>query len=123
MYKETLEQLQKVKVKLPEYNENSELLVIPRTLHKVEILQINHIYLIEVAEYITNPPSNFTLSDNWNKGIVPKCKCMKIEVCNIQGKMIQVNAFGYDYINQCDLPYTYMGLWLPIKSITILETY
>ena len=35
-------------------------------------LQLNHCYLIKLENSILYPSSNFTLQDNWNKGIIPK---------------------------------------------------
>lgn len=123
MNPETWKQLNKVTIPLPSFNEDTETLLIPRQLSTAEVLKIGFCYLIKVAPYITNPPSNFTLAENWNKGVVPKCEYMKIEVINIQGNMVQVNAFGYDYINKAELPFIYPRLWLPFKAITVQEIY
>jgi len=78
--------------------------------------EVGKTYLIELESYITNPPSNFTLQDNWNNGVIPKSTFMKVCITQKMGKMNKVDGIGVDYIN--DLCYndnneTYLGLWLP----------
>ena len=110
---------------LPDYDENTTQLIIPKKGTKVipkgyNELVLNHNYLIMFAKYIINPPDNFTLHTQWNKGIVPEHICMKIKVQQEMGKMVKVGGFGYDYDNQKDLDYFWSG-WVPKSSITIIE--
>ena len=39
--------------------------------------EVDHSYIIELSDYILNPPANFTLQDNWNKGVIPKSRFLK----------------------------------------------
>lgn len=74
-------------------------------------LEQHHFYMIEVADYIVNPYEGFTLHDNWNDGIKPTTKDMQVEVLQLMGKMVKVNALCSDGL-------IWSG-WLPRKSITI----
>ena len=52
-------------VKLPYYDDNTLELVIPKREEEQKIgLEVNNYYLIELADYILNPPPNFTLASN-----------------------------------------------------------
>ena len=57
-------ELEKCRIKLPEYNDDTTYLFIPRNedVKNLEELKINHFYLFEVADYIINEPPTFTLS-------------------------------------------------------------
>ena len=77
-------------------------------------------YLISVEDYILNPPDGFTLHTNWNNNRIPKDKVMKIDVLKKMGKMIRVNAIGFDLKNGVDTSNMWEG-WLPEKSIKIIE--
>lgn len=74
-------------------------------------IEQNHFYIIEVPDYIIHPYEGFNLHDNWNNGIKPTSRNMQIEVAQIIGKMVKVNAL-------CDDGKIWVG-WLPRKSITI----
>lgn len=75
-------------------------------------LIISHFYNVEVANYIINEPPNFTLSCNWNNGTVPPETNLNIQVLDIQGNMIKVDAIGVS-TNK-----VWEG-WLPKKSIVV----
>lgn len=77
-------------------------------------------YLIEVEDYILNPPEGFTLHTNWNNNIIPKHKFMKVDVNKIMGKMVKVTSIGYDVDKHQDINEMWVG-WLPQKAITIIE--
>lgn len=115
-------QLDKVRrVTLEPYDDSTTTIHINRRTDGGNLfLEQDKCYLISIEDYILNPPDGFTLHTNWNNGIAPMCKVLKIDVSKIMGKMIKVNAMGYDLKNQCDLPYFWEG-WLPQKSITIIE--
>lgn len=116
------EQLKKVQVaQLPPYDETTMRLIIPKAegIIKTDLI-LNKCYLIQLEDYIVNPYDGFTLHDNWNKGIPPKHRFLKVEILQLMGKMIRVNSVGYDFINKCDIPDSWEG-WLPRKGIKIIE--
>lgn len=117
------EQLNKIKkIKLPPFDDNTTVITLEKSNEAVTatLLQEDCCYLISVEDYILNPPDGFTLHTNWNNNIIPKHKTMKVDVTKIMGKMVKVNAIGYDMKNQVDTNDMWSG-WLPQKSITIIE--
>ena len=112
MSKALFNELKKIEDIVPEYDETSTEILIPKT----DSMLKGAYYLIEVEEYIIHPYEGFDLHDNWNNGIVPTDKQMNIEVIDIMGKMIKVFANG---LNDKKV---WEG-WLPRKSIHILERY
>ena len=122
------EQLDKCKIKLPEYNDSTTHLIIEKQLSNKEIIQESvkeaerdHYYIIQLQYYIINPPDNFTLSSNWNNGINPTSEYLLGTPIKFVGKMIQWDCCGYDYKNKNPLDDVYNGLWLPSKGFTIVE--
>ena len=81
---------------------------------------MNSCYLIKVANYIVNPSENYTLAENWNKGIIPKTPDLKVYVSQIMGKMIKVDAICIDD-NGNELNQVYTGLWLPSSGIISIK--
>ena len=78
-------------------------------------------YIIELEDYILHPFDNFTLSSNWNKGVIPVSKYLMVTPIKIVGKMVQMDACGYSLENNATLNDSYSGLWLPRKSFKIIE--
>ena len=115
-------QLDKVRVvKLPHFDDNTDKLVIPvRSVNDPIVLEEDKCYIIQIEDYILNPPEGFTLHTNWNNNKIPKHKIMKIDVIKVMGKMIKVNSIGYDIINKVNINDVWEG-WLPEKSITVIE--
>lgn len=113
-------ELEKCKIaKIPEFDDNTTHLVIPKNVKPDKNIIAGQLYLgqeyiIQVEDYIIHPYSGFTLHDNWNNGIVPTDKQMHIKVDQIMGKMIKIQSIG---INDKSI----WNGWLPIKSIHILE--
>ena len=122
MNKFVKEQLSRVKIaELPPYDDDTVSMFIPKQASGSGLgLVRDHCYLIQIAPYILNEPDGFTLHDNWNKGIPPKYEFMKAEISQIMGKMVRVNALGYDYVNNVDTNDTWEG-WLPAKAIKVLK--
>ena len=108
------------KIKLPEYNEDTLTLFIPRQTNIEPDLVIGKCYLIEVEDYIIKPFDGFTLHDNWNNGKCPKHKYLKVEVDKIMGKMVKVNSIGFDHISNTDTTDMWEG-WIPSKSFKIIR--
>lgn len=115
------QQLNLVKIAdLPSWNDNTTELIIPKKSPTEIVAQEGHYYLIEVEDYILNPPEGFTLHINWNNGEIPKHKFMKCMCVKVMGKMIKILGVGFDYESKTDLDENWDG-WLPLKSIKILR--
>ena len=119
-----LQQLQKLQIpNKPYFDKNTTELFFPRYVdEEAELtLCVGGIYIITVAPYIIYPPPNFTLTENWNNNIPITDSYLYIEVTGIVGKMIRFTGRGYDVSRQEVNSNFYDNLWLPSKSITILE--
>lgn len=116
------DQLKKVKIcKLPEYDESTLELHIPKQSSNIQCsVEENHCYILQLERYIIDPPPNFTLHSNWNKGIPPKHEIVKAEISKIMGKMIKINSVGYDMKNNIDTNDLWEG-WVPLKGIKVLK--
>lgn len=117
-------ELAKCKNILPEYDENTTYIFIPRQSTEIKkeiVLQRDFYYIIRLAKYILYPPENFTLDSNWNHGIHPKSEYMIVTPIKFVGKMIQFDGCGYDYYNNKNLDDVYNGLWLPQGGIEVIE--
>ena len=112
------EELKKCKVADIEILSDTEILIKQR---KKTELQLNNYYIIELENYIIHPNINFTLAENWNKGIIPKSKYLKCMIIQIMGKMIKIDGSGYDIENNNDLNDVYLGLWLPMAGVKIIK--
>ena len=107
--------------RVPEFDDSAEQIIIRRgSDYNISPYQIGKCYLIELADYIINPPADFNLADNWNQGKIPKYKYYKCEIKQITGKMVKFMGFGYDIVNNQDSNYVWEG-WAPQKGIKIIE--
>lgn len=114
-------ELEKIRAPLPPIDDTTKVIRIPKYQPEPQItFQVAGRYLVGLPEYIVNEPANYNLSANWNQGVVPKSNCLMVYVTQLFGKMVKVNAQGYDYVSQCTLDDVYNGLWLPIESVTII---
>ena len=117
-------ELEKVRAQLPEYDDSTTLIKISRdTTSPSPSLKEGGIYLIELADYVLNEPPNFTLSANWNKGVVPVSKQLSVQVIKLAGKMVQINGDGFDENTRTLKSDKYKEFWLPTASIKILDEY
>lgn len=113
------EQLKKVHfADLSDYNPLDNSYRIPK-ITQIKLV-VNSCYLIRLNERLLNRETSQVLSSNWNKGTVPPCKCMKVDICRIMGKFINVNGLGYDENGKKDLDVVWSG-WLPIQDIEVVE--
>lgn len=115
-------QLQKCKVAIiPPYDDNTTHLIIEHaTAQEAQSCIPNHCYLIELEDYLVNPPPTFAFHINWNGNNIPKSKHYKCECLQLMGKMVKINGVGFDWENQVDLYDMWSG-WLPLKSIKIIQ--
>lgn len=116
-------ELEKVRATLPSYDDNTTSIFIPKKETISIDIKVNHLYRIMIEDYIINEPSNFTLSSNWNKGIKPTSKYLDVQITQVQGNMIQIDGCGIDMKTGTQQSDSYVGLWLPRKSITVIEEF
>lgn len=106
---------------IPNFEEDTVDLFIPKsTGNRASIYQVHKCYLVELEDYILNPPPDFTLSSNWNKGTIPPSKYMKVEIAQVMGKMIRIVGCGYDIITRTDMNTVWEG-WVPQKGMKLLQ--
>lgn len=118
MNKAIKDQLEKVKVaNIGYYDNDTTEIIIPR-FEQVRY-EIGSYYLVKLDGALTSPTGNELLISNWNKGTYPRCEFLKIDVTKVLGKMIYVNALGYDNEKQEDLNYCWTG-WLPIQQLELV---
>ena len=106
------EQLNKCKVaEVPVFDENTTTINILRKNIQTSTaeLRTGQEFDVEVEDYIIHPYPGFTLHDNWNKGIIPTDKQMRITVLQEMGKMIRIKGTGINDKKEWE------G-WLPKKS-------
>lgn len=107
MNKYCLEQMNKVKVSVPSFDENTTHIVIPCSIKSegfTNDLQVGIMYKMRLADYVVNEPEGFTLSKDWNFGKKPPCHEIIMKVVKLKGKMVQVESGLFSG-------------WLPLKSI------
>ena len=115
-------QLDKCKVaNLPHYDDATTSIVIPQgSTLSVSPYQLHKFYLVELSDYILNPPADFTLADNWNNGSIPKSKYYVAEIAQIVGKMIKITGCVYDITSQTSTTDSWEG-WVPQKGIKLIQ--
>lgn len=128
MNKIILRELEKIKANMSSYDDSTTLIHIDKREDNSKTsdsvtLKIGTKYRFMVQDYILKEPQNFSLSSNWNNGVIPVSKYMEGTVTNIQGNMIQFNSVGFDVNTNTEKEDRYLGLWLPRKSITVLGEY
>lgn len=110
------------KANIPPVNGDEKEIVIQKGEIKVPSqVDVGGYYIIELEQYIVNPPANFTLHDNWNNGVVPKEKVMQCVVEKVMGKMVCINGIGYDRETMSYIDGTEWKGWIPQKSIEIIR--
>lgn len=115
-------QLKKCKrCEIPPYNEDTLIINIPKNSIKKELnFYINNCYLIEIADYVLDPPPGFTLAQNWNGGTNPPSKHMNICCIQLMGKMVKVDGVSFDINQGITLDRSWCG-WLPTAAVKILK--
>lgn len=107
------EQLDKITVGMQQISDTK--FFIPKNSNTFNVdFEVGHYYIIEVEDYIIHPYEGFTLHENWNKGIVPTDKKMRIEVDKVMGKMMHIKALGATDGK------IWVG-WIPKKSAKIIQ--
>ncbi len=119
MNKITKEQLNKVMVAdISNYNEQTGVIHIPK--YTEVRYEVDNYYLIKLDDLLLIPEGNPSLIANWNKGLYPRCKFLKVDVSKVLGKMIYVTGIGYNFETNEDLNYIWTG-WLPTQQISLVK--
>lgn len=119
MNKIVAEQLKKCSAAdLSQYDEGTRTYHIPKACGIK--LEAGGCYVISLADALLSKDTSAVLSNNWNKGTVPLCKCMKVEASRLMGGMVCVDGIGYDPDAKRDIDVVWSG-WLPTQDIKILE--
>lgn len=105
MNKFVKKELQKCKLNLPYWDDNTTQIIIP--FEHVDTK--NMLKKIHIKNYILNEPPNFTLSHEWNNDTIPPENVMWVNVIETKGKMIKIKGKGVS----SGIPWT--G-WLPAAS-------
>lgn len=114
-------ELQKIHQPLPDYNDNTTHIIIPQKIvDTAPKFETGKSYIVKLADYILNEPPNFTLSSNWNKGIIPQSQTLIIYVKELVGKMVRVCGRGIDIGLNIYLNDIYDDLWLPDSGVEVL---
>lgn len=82
---------------------------------------VNGVYKIVVANYIVNPPPDFTLDRDWNKGRKILDTTLLVQINQIAGKMIRFTGRGYKFDTDKTNDNFYENMWIPAKSIINYE--
>lgn len=116
------DQLERCRVaNLPYYDEDTTTLMIPKgSAEEVNPYQVHKCYLLQLEEYIVNPPPDFSLHTNWNKGSIPKSRFYQAEITKIVGKMVFITGMGYDMTTNSATSDSWAG-WVPQKGIKLLK--
>ena len=120
MNKIVRDQLEKCRVaNVPDFDEyTTEMVIHKGSTLKVTPYQVGKCFVVELADYILNPPANFTLAENWNRGSKPTHKYYKAEISQVMGKMIKITGCGYDLPTNTDFIDVWEG-WIPQDGIKL----
>ena len=84
-------------------------------------LEKNKYYIISVDNSDTASEIIETTRINWNSGQYLESNFLKCELVSKQGNMLQINACGYDPINNSDLNDVYLNFWINCTIINIVR--
>ena len=114
-------ELEKIHASLPPYTDETTHIFIPKAAGSTTPkFEIGSQYIVKLANYILHESTNFTLSSNWNKGIVPKSETLIIYIKAFSGKMLRVCGRGIDIETNQYLSDIYDDFWLPESGVEIL---
>jgi hypothetical protein len=115
-------QLQSCRVaNIPVFEDSDPVISIPKgSIMNITPYQIGKCYIVELQDFVLNPSENSIITDNWNKGSIPRHKYYKCEIVNVMGKMVNIFGCGYDPLHQVDSPDLWQG-WVPQSGIKLLK--
>jgi len=99
----------------------NHLFIPKKQLNSLIPLILDKYYIIEVSNYILNPPFQSTLVSNWNQGQIPKNKYLFGTPTKRLNDMVRWDCCGYDNVSKTHLTDTYTDLWLPETEFILME--
>lgn len=115
LIKQELEKVTEVSIS---YDDSTTKIYIPK---KVDIkLEVGNCYLIKLSDYVLSPPSNDTISINWNGGSIPKYRHYKVDIISNMNNMFKVAGIGYDISTRSDINEVWEG-WIPRNEFEVIE--
>lgn len=109
----------------PLYDDLTTHLVFPKqdkeTVYENSPFVVNGVYKIVVANYIVNPPPDFTLDTDWNRGRHIEDTTLLIQITQLAGKMLRFTGRGYNFNTDTTNDNFYDQMWIPAKSIISYE--
>lgn len=122
MHELILKELKRCKIaNIPYVDEDTEIIKIYKTIPiDLDNINIGDKYIIEVMDYIVNPPDTFDLHANWNHNNVPKFSLMYCLVSKVMGKMIYIDAQKYNNETK-EIEDEFWSGWIPKKSIKTIR--
>lgn len=110
-----------IRCSVPLVTDDTTSIFIPKNSIKEKIgFKKDNYYLIEIEDYVINPPPGFTLAQNWNNGTSPPNKYMNVCCIQIMGKMIKIDGVVFDVEQNTPLNNSWCG-WLPVAAVKIIK--
>ena len=110
-----------VRCNVPPITDDTTSVFIPKNSIKEKLgFKKDNFYLIEIEDYVINPPPGFSLAQNWNGGTTPPSNYMNICCIQLMGKMVRVDGVGFDINTNSTLDKTWNG-WLPTAAVKIIK--
>lgn len=110
-----------VRCSVPPIDEDTTSVFIPKNSIKEKLgFKKDGFYLIEIEDYVINPPPGFSLAQNWNGGTNPPNKHMNVCCIQLMGKMVKVDGVAFDVNQGVPLDKVWCG-WLPTAATKILK--
>lgn len=101
-------------------DEDTFILISKGSSLNVSPYQVHNYYVVELANFVLNPPQTMTVAENWNGGRVPKYKYYKCEIAQVIGKMVKIVGCGYDIETDTDYAELWDG-WVPQEGIKLIK--
>lgn len=110
-----------IRCSVPPITDDTTSIFIPKNSIKEKLgFKKDNCYLIEIEDYVLNPPPGFTLSQNWNSGTNPPGKYMNICCIQLMGKMVKVDGVEFNMEQNTPMDKVWCG-WLPTAAVKILK--
>lgn len=109
------QELQKVNIPLPKWDDTTTQIVIYRDKHQAaDELVIGGSYQFYIEDYVVHPSGTFTLAANWNNGTNPPETAVKGTVVQTMGKMVKIDCIG-------ETTHEKWCGWIPKKCLRVLR--
>lgn len=115
--KQELAKIQEVPI---QYNDATTRIMIKK---RVDIkLTEGEYYLIQLSDFMINPPVNSVINSNWNQGNNPHQRYYKVEINKILNNMVKVTGVSFDYDGQSvTIAQEFWSGWVPREEFVIVQ--